>query len=63
MVAPVESWDGKGWTRYYCQDHYYEAKHQEDKDKQDFIDYYSDPVKRSWLSKKNLELYNRLTQK
>jgi hypothetical protein len=63
MVAPVEAWGGEGVTRWYCEEHYYDARHQEEKDKQGFIEYYSDPVKRNWLSPKNLELYNRLTKK
>lgn len=63
LVAPVENWDDPSKKRYYCQAHYYEMVNHQEKEKQKFIEYYSNEVTRSWLSPKNLELYNRLTQK
>lgn len=62
MLAPVEAWDG-GRTKWYCQDHYFEAMNNQGKQKRDFLKYYEDTNTRKWLSPKGLELYTRLTKK
>lgn len=63
LVAPVESWNGRGRTRFYCQEHYFDVVNNQEKQKNDFINYYSNEEARSWLDPKTLELYNRLTKK
>lgn len=63
QVAPVKNWDDPSKERFYCQDHYFEASSFQDKQKNDFIKTYNEENARKWLSPKNLELYNRLTQK
>jgi hypothetical protein len=63
MVAPLGSWDGKGRTKFYCEDHYFDVKSFHDKQKREFIKINEDENARKWLSKENLDLYNRLTQK
>jgi len=62
-VAPIEIWNIPGKFKYYCQTHYPEVLNNEEKDKQAFIDYYSNNTTRSWLCSEGLELYTRLTQK
>lgn len=63
LVAPLESWDSKGRTNYYCQAHYFEVASFYEKQKNAFIDGYKEENTRKWLSPQGLELYNRLTQK
>jgi hypothetical protein len=63
MLAPVESWDGVGRTKWYCQAHYFDVANNQDKQKRDFLKYYEDENVRKWLSPKGLELYNRLTKR
>ncbi|PET54632.1 hypothetical protein CN514_18085, partial [Bacillus sp. AFS001701] len=61
-VAPLYSWDVKGRTNYYCQDHYFEVKTFHNKQKREFIKAFENDNDRKNLSKENLELYNRLTK-
>ncbi|WP_142317307.1 hypothetical protein [Bacillus sp. AFS017336] len=62
MVAPVESWDFTGRTKYYCQAHYIDVVNNQEKQKRAFLEYYNDEFKQSWLSPEGLELYNRLNK-
>jgi hypothetical protein len=61
-VAPLSHWDNEEMISYFCRDHYMDAAGHYEKDKQGFLEYYKDPVRRSWLSPKNLALYNRLSK-
>lgn len=63
LVAPLKDWDGKGRTRYYCQDHYFEIAAFHEKQMNAFIKTNDDENNRKRLSPANLELYNRLKQK
>lgn len=40
-LAKLEDWTGRGILRYYCKEHYYEVKKFQEKQKKDFIDYFS----------------------
>ena len=62
-VAPLKDWNNEERVNYYCRDHWYEARRFEEKDKADFIKYYSDPIKFKWLSEEKQELFNRFTKK
>lgn len=59
VLYPVKKWD-KDETNYYCDEHYRDAVQYEREDRKRFIEFYSTPEKREWLSKELLELWEKL---
>lgn len=62
LVAPLEAWDGKGRTKWYCQDHYSQVSAFHHKQMNAFLDAYDDEANRKSLSPENLALYHQLRQ-
>ncbi|MBS4195381.1 hypothetical protein [Lederbergia citri] len=58
-LFPVKMWN-KDIYRYYCDEHYGEAFQFEKEERRRFIEYYSVPERRKWLSKESLELWEKL---
>ena len=58
-----KSWDYPEKVHWYCEEHYKQAKTFDIKEKETFLEYYSNPSRREWLSGKSLELYKRYAKK
>lgn len=58
-LYPVKMWD-KDIYRYYCIDHYRDVLQQEKEECRRFIEYYSVPERRNWLSEEDMKLWERL---
>ncbi|WP_085505185.1 hypothetical protein [Thalassobacillus devorans] len=59
-VYPLASWNNKEVIRYYCINCLPMVKKVEEKERQQFIMYYSDPTRYSWLPEKSKELYKEI---
>ena len=62
-LLPYKSWDKPENVQWYCEEHYKQAKSFGEKEKETFIEYYSNPSRREWLPEKSLELYRRYEKK
>ena len=58
-LYPVKMWN-KDEYRYYCMDHYKDVLEHEREECNRFIEFYSLPERRKWLSEEDVELWKRL---
>jgi hypothetical protein len=56
-LAPLVHWDNPAKKDWYCRDHWYMVKVFQNKQKERFLNYYSEPMMQQRLSENQLRLW------